>query len=109
MSTIEQQSTPQAPVGESRELAVSVVVPCLNEAGTIEECVRRAKQTLDANRLRGEVIVVDNDSADDSGLLAAGAGAHVIHEAERGYGSAYLAGLAAARGRFIVMADADLT
>ncbi len=60
-------------------------------------------------RHRGEVIVVDNGSDDDSGRLAAGAGAFVVHEPERGYGSAYLAGFAAARGQYIVMADADLT
>jgi glycosyltransferase involved in cell wall biosynthesis len=88
---------------------VSVVIPCLNEAGNIEECVRRARHVLEANRIQGEVIVVDNGSEDGSGELAAGAGAHVIWEPERGYGSAYLAGLAAARGRYVVMADADLT
>jgi glycosyltransferase involved in cell wall biosynthesis len=88
---------------------VSVVIPCLNEAGNIEECVRRAHHALDLHRVNGEVIVVDNGSEDGSGELAAAAGAHVILEPERGYGSAYLAGLGAARGRYIVMADADLT
>jgi glycosyltransferase involved in cell wall biosynthesis len=88
---------------------VSVVIPCLNEAGNIEECVRRALHVLDLNRVNGEVIVVDNGSEDGSGELAAAAGAQVVWEPERGYGSAYLAGLGAARGRYIVMADADLT
>ena len=88
---------------------VSVVIPCLNEAETIEECVRQARAVLAANRIEGEVIVVDNGSDDDSGQLAAGAGAFVVVEPERGYGSAYLAGFNAARGRYIVMADADLT
>jgi glycosyltransferase involved in cell wall biosynthesis len=64
---------------------------------------------LDANDIFGEVIVVDNDSEDGSAALAAAAGARVVHESERGYGSAYLAGLAAARGEYILMADADLT
>ena len=110
MSTIEQQT----PTGTRRpdqdaQPLVSVVIPCLNEAGTIEECVSRASGVLDGKGLDGEIIVVDNGSDDDSGPLAAAAGALVVHEPERGYGSAYLAGLAAARGRYIVMADADLT
>jgi glycosyltransferase involved in cell wall biosynthesis len=85
------------------------VIPCLDEAGTIAECVRRARHALDANRIDGEVIVADNGSQDGSGALAAAAGASVVYEPERGYGSAYLAGLAAARGEYILMADADLT
>jgi glycosyltransferase involved in cell wall biosynthesis len=85
------------------------VIPCLNEAGTIEECVRRARHALDENRIAGEVIVADNGSDDGSGRLAAAAGARVISVPERGYGSAYLAGFAAAGGRYILMADADLT
>ena len=64
---------------------------------------------LEANGYAGEVIVADNDSDDGSPVIAADAGAIVVHQPERGYGSAYLAGFAAARGRYIVMADADLT
>ena len=70
---------------------------------------QRARRCCRSNGIAGEVIVADNDSEDGSPLLAAEAGAVVIHEPERGYGSAYLAGFAAARGRYIVMADADLT
>jgi glycosyl transferase family 2 len=88
---------------------VSVVIPCLNEAESIEACVRSARRVLDENGLPGEVVVADNDSEDGSGELAAAAGARVVHEARRGYGSAYLAGFAAARGRYIVTADADQT
>jgi glycosyltransferase involved in cell wall biosynthesis len=88
---------------------VSVVIPCLNEAMNIERCVTEALAALDAGGLTGEVIVVDNGSWDGSAELAAAAGAHVVHEPRRGYGSAYLAGFAAARGELIVMADADLT
>jgi glycosyltransferase involved in cell wall biosynthesis len=88
---------------------VSVVIPCLNEAETISECVTRARTTLDEAGLDGEVIVVDNGSTDGSGELARAAGAHVVDEPRRGYGSAYLAGLAAASGEYIVMVDADLT
>ena len=90
-------------------MVVSVVIPCLNEAETIAECVTRARRVLDDAALEGEVIVVDNGSEDGSGDLARRAGAHVVVEPRRGYGSAYLAGLAVAAGDYIVMVDADLT
>ncbi len=94
---------------ETAEVLVSVVIPCLNEEENIDRCVRAAQHALSAAGLRGEVIVVDNGSEDRSAALAAAAGASVVHEPRRGYGSAYLAGLAAARGDYVVMADADLT
>jgi glycosyltransferase involved in cell wall biosynthesis len=110
MSAINPPRTGQAQPGDQMvAVEVSVVIPCLNEAGTIEECVRRAREALDTAGLDGEIIVADNGSEDGSGSLAASAGAHVVFEPERGYGSAYLAGLGAARGRYVVMADADLT
>jgi glycosyltransferase involved in cell wall biosynthesis len=98
----ERQADPSAP-------EVSVVIPCLNEAESIEECVRAARNALDEGGYRGEVVVVDNGSTDGSGPLAADAGARVVDQPRRGYGNAYLAGLAAARGRYIVMLDADMT
>jgi glycosyltransferase involved in cell wall biosynthesis len=85
------------------------VIPCLDEAETIAECVKQAHVALDESGLAGEVIVVDNGSSDDSGNLARAAGALVVEEPRRGYGSAYLAGLAVASGEYIVMLDADLT
>jgi glycosyltransferase involved in cell wall biosynthesis len=88
---------------------VSVVIPCLNEAENIEECVTAARDALQRMQVAGEVVVADNDSEDDSARLAEQAGARVVVERRRGYGSAYLAGFAASRGRYIVMADADLT
>jgi glycosyltransferase involved in cell wall biosynthesis len=88
---------------------VSVVIPCLNEEMNIAQCVRGAIAALAEGNLSGEVIVVDNASEDRSAALAAEAGARVVSEPRRGYGSAYLAGFAAARGSYIVMADADLT
>jgi hypothetical protein len=94
---------------ETGELLVSVVIPCLNEAESIEDCVRSARRVLEESGLSGEVVVADNDSEDGSGALAADAGARVVHELRRGYGSAYLAGFSAARGRYIVTADADQT
>ena len=94
---------------ETLLVEVSVVIPCLDEAGSIEACVHASQAALDEGGYGGEVIVVDNGSTDGSGELAAAAGARVVEEPRRGYGNAYLAGLAAARGRYIVMLDADLT
>src|SRR5213080_2977203 len=88
---------------------VSVVIPCLNEAENIEACVHAAWDALIDNKISGEVLVVDNGSTDGSADLARAAGATVVDEPRRGYGSAYLAGFAAARGDYIVMIDADLT
>jgi hypothetical protein len=91
------------------ELVVSVVIPCLNEEQNIERCVTAALVAMAHAEIPGEVVVADNASDDRSAELASSAGARVVHEPRRGYGSAYLAGFAAARGRYIVMADADLT
>jgi glycosyltransferase involved in cell wall biosynthesis len=88
---------------------VSVVIPCLNEAESIERCVQLAREALDRAGLEGEVLVADNGSEDGSAELAARAGARVVQEPNRGYGSAYLAGFDAAAGDFLVMVDADLT
>jgi glycosyltransferase involved in cell wall biosynthesis len=88
---------------------VSVVIPCLNEAENIAQCVAMAREALEENGIHGEVIVVDNASDDASAEIAQEAGATVVEEPRRGYGSAYLAGFAAARGDYIVMVDADLT
>jgi glycosyltransferase involved in cell wall biosynthesis len=110
MSTAQKTKPVDAGATEDpRSTLVSVVIPCLNEAENIELCVRTAREVLDKEGLDGEVLVVDNASEDDSAALAAAAGARVVSEPRRGYGSAYLAGFAAARGRYIVMADADLT
>ncbi|MGH2933099.1 MAG: glycosyltransferase family 2 protein [Gaiellaceae bacterium] len=88
---------------------VSVVIPCLNEETGIVKVVEEARAGLSRAGLEGEVIVVDNASEDRSASLARAAGARVVHEPRRGYGSAYLAGLSAARGTYIVMTDADGT
>jgi glycosyltransferase involved in cell wall biosynthesis len=89
--------------------SVTIVIPCLDEAATIEECVRRASAALARLDRPGEVLVVDNGSTDGSAELARAAGARVVDEPRRGYGSAYLAGFAAADGDYLVMVDADLT
>ena len=90
-------------------LDVSVIIPCLNEEENIERCVTVARDVMDRHGIRGEVVVADNASEDRSAELARAAGARVVTERRRGYGSAYLAGFTAARGRYLVMADADLT
>src|SRR5436305_14081798 len=82
---------------------VSVVIPCLNEAENVGQCVGLARAILEEHGLSGEIIVVDNGSDDGSGEIASAAGALVIEEPRRGYGSAYLAGFAAERGDYIVM------
>jgi glycosyltransferase involved in cell wall biosynthesis len=109
VSTISSRAPDRVVEAVAVDLTVSVVIPCLNEAESIEECVSRARETLERNGIDGEVVVADNGSDDGSLELAAEAGARVVHEPRRGYGSAYLAGFSAARGKYIVMADADLT
>jgi glycosyltransferase involved in cell wall biosynthesis len=111
MSTVEHIPTPstETPPDQAASLRVSVVIPCLNEEENIEACVRSALTAMEEAGIPGEVVVADNDSEDRSAELARAAGARVVHEPRRGYGSAYLAGFAAARGQYIVMGDADLT
>ena len=92
---------------------VTIVIPCLNEARTIAACVARAREALEAMwarlKLSGEVVVADNGSTDGSRDLATKAGARVVEVAERGYGAALIAGMRAARGKYLVMGDADLS
>jgi hypothetical protein len=110
MSTLEHSPSSGVLTPRIREqLTLSVVIPCLNEEENIVEVVSRARAVMERHDISGEIVVADNDSDDRSAELAADAGARVVHEHRRGYGSAYLAGFAAARGRYIVMADADLT
>jgi glycosyltransferase involved in cell wall biosynthesis len=91
----------------STDPLVSVVMPCLNEADTVVACITRAHSALADARLAGEVIVADNGSSDGSQELARAAGARVIDVTARGYGNALMAGIEAARGRYVIMGDAD--
>jgi glycosyltransferase involved in cell wall biosynthesis len=110
MSTLAPTSASPSTSSQDAEVPlVSVVIPCLNEAENIESCVTAALEAIVRMGVHGEVVVADNNSEDDSARLAEAAGARVVVEPRRGYGSAYLAGFAASRGRYIVMADADLT
>jgi glycosyltransferase involved in cell wall biosynthesis len=96
-------------VFDEQAIAVSVVIPCLNEEAGVADVVRDAWAGINASGRAGEVIVVDNGSTDRSVELAEEAGARVVHEPRPGYGSAYLRGLAEAQGEYVVMADADGT
>ncbi len=92
---------------EAAPLELSVVIPCLNEADTIGTCVEKAMRALREAGIAGEVVVGDNGSTDGSREIAARLGARVIPVPKRGYGNALLGGIAAARGRFVLMGDAD--
>jgi len=95
--------------GQGEGVELSFVVPCLNEAATLPEVVRKALGAFDALGVAGEVVVADNGSTDGSQALARECGARVVDVAERGYGSAVRGGMRAARGRWLVMVDADDT
>jgi len=86
---------------------VSVVMPCLNEADTLGKCIRKAKTGLEMAAVRGEIVVADNGSTDDSIKIALKEGARVVHVAARGYGNALMGGIAEALGNFVIMGDAD--
>jgi glycosyltransferase involved in cell wall biosynthesis len=88
-------------------LELTILMPCLNEVRTLPECVARARDFLETAGVPGEVLIADNGSTDGSRALALSLGARVVDVPERGYGAALLAGIAAARGRFVVMGDAD--
>ncbi len=86
---------------------VSVVIPCLNEVDTVASCIRVARKALDENRIDGEIIVADNGSTDGSQELIRESGARLVHIEAPGYGHALMGGIAAARGRYVIMGDAD--
>jgi glycosyltransferase involved in cell wall biosynthesis len=89
------------------DVELSVVIPCLNEADTLGTCIRKAQQAMAEHDIAGEVVVADNGSTDGSVGIAESLGARIIPVTARGYGSALMGGIAAARGRYILMGDAD--
>jgi glycosyltransferase involved in cell wall biosynthesis len=109
--SVEQSTMPHAaprPNSNSAEnVEVSVVIPCLNEANSLAFCIEKARKAFATSGIKGEVIVADNGSTDGSREIAQDAGARVIRVSDRGYGNALRAGIAAARGCFIIMGDAD--
>jgi hypothetical protein len=96
-------------VGRARpqELELTILMPCLNEAETVQVCVRKAMGFLARAGVQGEVLIADNGSTDGSQALAESEGARVVGILDRGYGAALMGGIEAARGRFVIMGDAD--
>jgi glycosyltransferase involved in cell wall biosynthesis len=86
---------------------LSIIMPCLNEAETLEACIKKAKLFLDTNSMEGEIIIADNGSTDGSQEIAKNAGVKVADIPQKGYGSALMGGIEAAQGEFIIMGDAD--
>jgi glycosyltransferase involved in cell wall biosynthesis len=86
---------------------VSIIMPCLNEADTLAACIGKARRALNEQKIAGEIIVADNGSTDGSQAIATNLGARLINVREKGYGSALMGGIVAARGKFIIMGDAD--
>jgi glycosyltransferase involved in cell wall biosynthesis len=95
------------PPDDAGELELTVLLPCLNEAETIGTCIEKAMKSLSENGIAGEVLVADNGSSDRSREIAEQLGARVVRVERKGYGAALLGGIAAARGRFVIMGDAD--
>ncbi len=89
------------------QLELSILMPCLNEARTLPHCLEKARRFLEDNKVNGEILVADNGSEDGSAAIAEKFGARVVTVAEKGYGAALAGGIAAARGRFVIMGDAD--
>jgi hypothetical protein len=98
---------PANPEPESRDVELTILMPCLNEAETIATCIDKAQGFLARSGVAGEILIADNGSSDGSVEYALARGARVIAVTERGYGAALRAGIAAARGRFVIMGDAD--
>lgn len=98
---------PQATETKGASLELTILMPCLNEAETLGTCVRKALDYLARSGVAGEVLVADNGSTDGSQAIAEGLGARVVPVAERGYGAALIAGIRAARGRYVIMGDSD--
>ena len=92
---------------QGKELELTILMPCLNEAETLEICIRKAKQYLEESGVAGEVLISDNGSTDGSQEIARRCGARVVDAPERGYGAALIAGTKAAAGRYVIMGDAD--
>ena len=94
-------------VPEVDDLELTILMPCLDEAETLQVCVEKARGFLERSGISGEVLVADNGSTDGSQAIAEAAGARVLAVPRRGYGSALIAGIEGARGRFVIMGDAD--
>lgn len=101
------QSSAAAPQSTQDGIELSIVMPCLNEADTLESCICKAHAAIREHAIAAEVIVADNGSTDESVRIAQRLGATVVHVTAKGYGNALMGGIAAARGRYVIMGDAD--
>ena len=98
---------PAATLPSETPLELTILMPCLNEAATLATCIGKARAFLERSRVEGEILVADNGSTDGSQAIAEAAGARVVPVAARGYGAALQGGIRAARGRYVIMGDAD--
>jgi glycosyltransferase involved in cell wall biosynthesis len=105
--TIAQRSPKRQESATPEAVEVSIVMPCLNEAETLATCIQQARQAIEREGLAAEIIVADNGSTDGSQVIAKELGVRVVPIARKGYGSALIGGINAARGRFVIMGDAD--
>ena len=107
MSVREQTQVKASTRARPAPLELTILMPCLNEAETVATCVAKAMGFLKRSGVKGEVVIADNGSTDGSQALAEAAGARVVGVLDRGYGAALMGGIEAARGRFVIMGDAD--
>src|ERR1044071_2633382 len=92
---------------EIEALEVSVVIPCLNEEETLGGCIEKAQRAFRESNIKGEIVVADNGSTDSSRAIAEKQGARIVIVNKSGYGNALMGGIASARGRFVIIGDAD--
>ncbi len=104
---VAQRAPRQADAETAQAVEVSIVMPCLDEAETLAACIRKARRAIENHGLSAEIVVADNGSTDGSQVIARELGARVVDVTQRGYGSALIGGIDAARGRYVIMGDAD--
>lgn len=104
---VETRSATPVELSKSDPLELTILMPCLNEAETLAVCIDKAKGFLQRSGIRGEVLIADNGSTDGSQAIAEAHGARVAPVPQRGYGAALIGGIAAARGKYVIMGDAD--
>jgi len=105
--SVAQRPTKQSESNPSTSVEVSIVMPCLNEAETLATCIQKAQKAIEKDAISAEIIVADNGSTDGSQAIANELGARLVPVTRKGYGSALIGGIEAARGEFVIMGDAD--